>query len=154
MLIIILLLLSHISVGCLVTSGFVVYTYFWLWYICHLALNIVFPLKSAKFHNSDYRRIIIIVELLFILVIGTTPSIVSAGLSYYEIISFPPIQCTSNGVILFYEVIIPIMICITICGILMLLTLYKLHVVSLITYLKFSYSYTIDMCNVVHQNTL
>ena len=131
------ILLSHISVGCLVTSGFVVYAYFWLWYICHLALNIIFPLKAAKLHNSGYRRIIIIVELSFILVIGTTPSIVSAGLSYYEILSFPPTQCGSNGAIRFYEVILPIMICITICGLLMLLTLYKLHVVGLIKYLNF-----------------
>ena len=131
------ILLSYITVGCLVTSGFVVYAYFWLWYICHLALNIFCPLKSAKLHNSDYRRIIIIVELLFILVIGTTPSIVSAGLSYYEILSFPPTQCGSNGAIRFYEVILPIMICIAICGILMLLTLYKIHVVGLITYLKY-----------------
>ena len=129
-----MLIIYHvISASCLVTSGFVVYAYFWPWYICHLALNIFCPLKATKLHNSDYRRPIIIVELLFIVVIGTTPSIVSAGLSNYEILSFPPTQCGSNGVVRFYEVILPIMICIAICGILMLLTLYKIHVVGLIT---------------------
>ena len=120
--------ISYISAGCLVTSGFVVYAYFWLLYICHLAINIFYPLKSAKFFNS---RTIYIMELLLVFVIGTTPSIVSAGLSNYEILLFPPTQCGNNDAIGFYEVILPTMISITICGILMLLILYKIHVVSM-----------------------
>ena len=122
--------MSYISVACLGTSGFVVYAYFWLLYISHLALNIVYPLKSAKYFNSEYIRIIYIVELIFIFVIGTTPSIVSTAFSHYEILFFPPTQCGTTDAIRFYEVILPTMFCVTVCGILMLLTLYKIHVVS------------------------
>ena len=105
------------------------YAYFWLLYICHLAINIFYPLKSAKFFNS---RTIYIMELLLVCVIGVTPSVVSAALSHYEILFFPPTQCGNNDAIRFYEVVLPTMICITICGILMLLILYKIHVVSLL----------------------
>ena len=108
------------------------YAYFWLLYICHLALHIFYPLKSAKILNSDYKRVIYIVEFTIIFVIGTTPSIVGATLSYYEILFFPPTQCGSNDAFRFYEIILPIMICVIACGILMLLTLYKIHVVGLI----------------------
>ena len=121
--------ISYISVciGCLVTSAFVVYAYFWLLYISHLALTIFYPLKSIKLFNS---KAIYIIELSLVFVTGITPSIVSAALSHYEILFFPPTQCGNNDAIRFYEVILPTMICITICGILMLLILYKIHVVS------------------------
>ena len=122
--------MSYNSAGCLVTSGFVMYSYFWLLYICHLALNIFYPLKSTKLFNSDYSRIIYIMEFTIIFVIATTPSVVSAVLSHYEILIFPPLLCNSNHAIRFYELILPIMICITVFGILMLSTLYKIHVVG------------------------
>ena len=105
------------------------YAFFWLLYISHLALNIFYPLKSAKLFNS---RTIYIMELLLVFVIGATPSIVNAALSHYEIIFFPPTQCGNNDAIHFYEAILPCMICITISGILMLLILYKIHVVSIL----------------------
>ena len=123
--------MSYISLACLVTSGLVMYAYFWLLYICHLTLNIIYPLKSAELLNSEYSRIIYIVELTFIFVIGITPPIVRAALSNYEILFLPPTQCGNNEEIRFYEVILPIMICITACEILMLLILYKIHVVGL-----------------------
>ena len=122
--------MSYNSAGCLVTSGFVMFSYFWLLYICHLALHIFYPLKSTKLFNSDYSRIIYIVEFTIIFVIGTTPSVVSAALSRYEISGFPPILCNSNHATRFYELILPITICITFFGILMLSTLYKIHVVG------------------------
>ena len=122
--------MSYNSAGCLVTSGFVMYSYFWLLYISHLALNIFYPLKSTKLFNSDYSRIIYIVEFTVIFVIGTTPSIVNAALSRYEISAFPPILCSSNPATRFYELILPIMICIAVFGILMLSALYKIHVVG------------------------
>ena len=106
------------------------YSYFWLLYICHLALNVFYPLKSAKLFNSDYSRTIYIMQFLLIFVIGTTPSIVTAALSHYETIFFPPTHCGNTDAIHFYEVILPSMICTAFCGILMLLTLYKIHVVS------------------------
>ena len=98
-------------------------------YICHLALRIFYPMKSAKFFNS---RSIHIVEILIVLFIGTVPSIVSAGLSNYEIITFPPIQCALNREARYYEVVVPVVTSIAISEILMLLTLYKIHVVSFV----------------------
>lgn len=127
------LLIIHFCIGCLVTSGFVVYAYIWLLYIIHLAICMFYPLKSAKFFSSDYKRIIYIVELLLIFVIGTTPSIVDAIPSNYKILYFPPTLCGNSDGVRFYKVVLPIMICVTIGGILMLLTLYKIHVVSLLS---------------------
>ena len=71
-------------------------------------------------------------ELLLIFIIGATPSIVDAAPSNYEILYFPPTRCGHNDGVRFYRVILPIMICVTIGGILMLLILYKIHVVSLL----------------------
>ena len=88
-------------------------------------------MKSAKLFSS---RAIHIAEILIILFVGTVPSVVSAGLSNYEITTFPPIQCALNRVDLYYEVVVPVVTSIAISEILMLLTLYKIHVVS--------YSYT------------
>ena len=122
--------MSYNSAGCLVTSGLIMYAYFWLLYICHLSLNIFYPLKSTKLFNSDYSRIIYIVEFTIIFVIATTPSVVNAALSRYEISAFPPILCISNHTTRFYELILPTMICITVFGILMLSMLYKIHVVG------------------------
>ena len=124
----------NISVGCVVTSGLIVYTYFWLLYISHMVLKIFYPLKSAKLFNSDYSTAIFIVEILVIVIIGTTPAIVNAGLSNYDILVFPPSQCGNDDTIRFYVLILPIMICNVIAGILMLLAVYEIHVVSLITY--------------------
>ena len=111
------------------------YAYFWLLYISHLALKIIYPLKSAKLFNSEYSRIIYIVEFIFIFVIGITPSIVSAVHSHYEILFLPPTRCGANDTTSFYEVILPSMICMSVAGILMLLTLYKIHVVGLVIFL-------------------
>ena len=120
--------ISYISVGCLITSIFAMCTYSLLLYIYYLAVKIFYPLKSAKVFNS---RTIYIVKLLLIFIIGTTPSIVSAALSHIKILFFPPTQCLSNDAIQFYAVILPVMICTSISGILILLILYKIHVVSL-----------------------
>ena len=68
-----------------------------------------------------------------IVVIGTTPAIVNAGLSNYEILVFPPSQCGNDDTIRFYVLILPIMTCNLIAGLLMLLAVYKIHVVSLMT---------------------
>ena len=69
-------------------------------------------------------------EFTIIFVIATTPSVVNAALSRYEIPAFPPILCNSNHTTRFYELILPTMICIAVFGILMLSMLYKIHVVG------------------------
>ena len=129
------MLATHLAlyffVGFLVVTGTLLYSYFWLLYICHLTLKVFFPLKSAKLFNSDYSRIVYITEILIGTFIATTPSIVNTVLSNYEIIVFPPIQCgNSNRTYFFYTLLVPVITMVSACGILMSLTLYKIHLVS------------------------
>ena len=122
-----------ISAGFLILSaGTLLYAYFWLLYICHLTLKIFYPLTSAKLLNSHYKRVIYIVGILTGIFITIVPSIVNTILSNYEIISFPPVQCgNSNRTNLFYTSVLPTITVVCLCGIMMALTLYKIHVVSL-----------------------
>ena len=116
-------------------SGLVLYSYIWLLYILHLALKLFFPLKSAKLSNSGYSRAIYITEFLIVILIGTVPSIISAVHSRYRIGMFPPIHC--GGLIdrtyIFYTTTLPILVAVCVSLILMMLILYKVHMVSLIT---------------------
>ena len=123
------------SAGFLMLSGTRLYTLFWLLYICHLALKVFYPLKSYKLVNSNYNRAVYIAEVLIAIFIATAPSVVSIGLSNYGIVTFPPIQCgCTNRVYLFYTMVLPITLVVCIYGTLMLLTLYKIHVVSFMLY--------------------
>ena len=126
-----------ISVGLLFSSGIVLYGYFWFLYVCHLAIRMMLPIKSAKLFNSDYSRKIYIAEILVAFFIATIPSFVNAGLSNYKISTFPPTLCRSYGNLHFYETVIPIMSTLCVTVILMLLVLYKIHLVSSVIYLKF-----------------
>ena len=128
-----LLVLSCTSAGFLILSGTNLYSLFWLLYISHLALKIFYPLKSIQVFNSDHSREVFIAEILIAFFIATVPSIVSIGLSSIGIVTFPPIQCgNSNRTYYFYTAVLPIMIVTCISGSLMILVLYKLHMVSMI----------------------
>ena len=121
---------SMIYIGFVWTSGIVLYGFFWVLYILHLALKLLYPLKSVKIDRSDYSRRIHIMEILIIFVIGTTPYIVFASNSQYEVIIFPPFFCGYNTTYLFYGTVLPTLT-IGCTGLtLMLLVLYKLHIVS------------------------
>ena len=112
------------------------YGYFWLLYLCHLTLKIFFPLKSAKLFKSDYKRVVYFTEILLGIFITTAPSIVNTLLSNYGIVTFPPVFCgNSNGTYNFYTLVVPVMTTICLCGILMSLTLYNIHVVSFVMYI-------------------
>ena len=128
-----------ISVGFLFSSGIVLYGYFWFLYVCHLAIRMMLPIKSVKHFNSDYSRKIYIAEILGAFFIATIPSFVNAGLSNYKISTFPPTLCRSYGNLHFYGTIIPNMGILCVTMILMLLVLYKIHLVSSMIYLKFVY---------------
>ena len=120
----------HFCIGFLISSGITLCSCFWFLYVCHLALRMLFPLKSAKLFNSDYSRAIYIVEILTVLLIATIPSIVSAGLSKYKISTFPPTMCRSDGEFHLYDTVIPVMSTSCFTMILMILVLYKIHLVS------------------------
>ena len=125
-----IILLSIYFLGAVVSSGIVLYSYFWFVYVCHLALRILFPMKSTKLYNSDYSRTIYIAEVLCVVSIATVPSIIGAVLSKYRISTFPPTQCENDGALYFYVTIVPVMIVVCFGVIMMLLTLYKIHTVS------------------------
>ena len=138
-----------IFVGSLTVTGVVLYAYFWLLYVCHLALKVFYPLKSAKIFNSDHSRIICIAAILIIFLIGTVPSIILATVgSNYRIIGFPPIYCGIGLTYRIYVLVIPIMVTNSAIVILMLLIVYSLHTVSLMVYV-YSYAciyYIITAC--------
>ena len=122
--------------GVVLFSGLVLYSYFWLLYIFHLTLKLFFPLKSARLSNSSHARTIYIAEFLIVFLIGTCPSIIGGAISGYSISRFPPIYCDGfeNQAYIFYSVTIPILTAVCISIILMILILYKVHVVSLFSY--------------------
>ena len=124
-----------IPVGFVTFSVLVLYSYIWLVYILHLALKLFFPLKSAKFFNSGYSRAIYITEFLIVILIGTVPSTISAVHSRYRISIFPPIHCGGHidPTYIFYLITLPILAAVCVSLILMILILYKVHMVSLIT---------------------
>jgi len=117
-------------VGSTIISGVVICGYFWLLYVCHLALKVFYPLKSAKLFKSDYSRIIYIAEILTILLIGSIPAIVLAIGSNYRIISFPPIYCGVDSTYRIYVLFIPVLVTNGTMMILMSLVVYSLHIVS------------------------
>ena len=94
-----------------------------------------YPLKSAKLFNSDYSRIIYITEVLIVFLIGIIPSVILAAVrSVYGINGFPPLYCPINSTYRFYMIVIPILITNGSGIILMLLVIYRLHMVSLMVY--------------------
>ena len=118
------------SVGCLFFCGLVLYSYIWLIYIIHLAMRLFYPLKSAKLSNSGYSRAIYTGEVLTALFIAAIPPIINAGLSKYRIAIYPPLYCANTDTDNFYLTTLPILISVFISLVLMLLVLYKVHVVS------------------------
>ena len=120
-----------LMIGFMVTSGIVLYAFFWLLYIFHLTLRLVYPLKSAKLNNSAYGKKIYALEVLIVVVISTVPYIVFASTSTYQISRFPPDYCSYNTTYHFYGTFIPTLITGCVGLILMLLVLYKLHIVSI-----------------------
>ena len=94
-----------------------------------------YPLKSAKLFNSDYSRIIYITEVLIVFLIGIIPSVILAAVgSSYTVIGFPPLYCAINSTFRFYVTVIPILTTNSSGLILMLLVIYRLHMVSLMVY--------------------
>ena len=123
--------LYFVCVGSVTISGAVIYGYLWLLFVCHLALKVFYPLKSAKLFTSNYSKIIYITGIVIILLIGALPPFVLAtGSSNYRIISFPPIYCGVDSAYRIYVLVIPILISNGTMTILMSLVVYKLHMVS------------------------
>ena len=121
-----------ISVGTIITSGVIFYGYFWTLFIVHLALKLFYPLKSDKLFKSDYSRIIFIAEILIVFLIGTLPSVLTASIGQnYRIDTHPPIYCGNYGATILYVLVLPGVILGLFSNMLILMIIYKLHIVSL-----------------------
>ena len=125
-------------VGFAFASGTVLYGMFWFLYIFHLSLKLLYPLKSAKLDRSNHSKRIHIIEIFVVLIIGTVPYIVFAATSKYEIVRFQPILCGFNTTYLFYATVLPTIGVGSGGLVLMLLVLYKLHIVSMIAFCYYS----------------
>lgn len=134
--ILVLLHIIYIIAGSVVSFGTVLYSCFWLLYTFNMVLKLLYPLKSSRLFNTEYSRVIHTAELLIALFIATAPSAVGIGLSRYRINTFPPRQCDSYGEFRLYSLIVPVMVAVCVSVTLMLLTLYKIHMVSMMMYNK------------------
>ena len=122
-----------ISVGTVLLSGIAVYSYLWNLYVIHLAIKLFFPIKSSKLFKSDHSTKIFIAEVVIVFIVGSVPSILIGTVGpNYEIVTYPPIFCGSNGLALLLASVFPHLIVSFISHTLILLILYKLHIVSLI----------------------
>ena len=116
----------------MLTSGSVIYSYLWTVYVVHLAIKLFYPIKSSKLFNSDHSRKAFIAEVVIVFVIGSVPSILIAAIGPdYEIATYPPIYCGSDGLSLLIVSVVPNLFAGFISHTLILLILYKLHIVSL-----------------------
>ena len=121
----------HLYIGVLIISGALLYSYFWLLYICHLALKVFYPLRSAKLFKSHHSRVIYIAEVLVVFLIATVPSIILAIIGQnYNIIGFPPTFCVIDTTYRIYVIVIPILVTSCVSIILMSLVIYRLHMVN------------------------
>ena len=122
-----------IPAGVILLSGIVVYTYLWNLYVVHLVIKLFFPIKSSILFESDHSRKFFITEVVIVFIVGSVPSILIATVGpNYEIVTYPPILCGSSGVPLLLTSVFPGLIVSFISHTLILLILYKLHIVSLI----------------------
>ena len=123
---------QFIIVGTIISAGSIVYSYLWNLYVVHLAIKLFFPIRSSKLFKSDHSRKIFIAEVVIVFIVGSVPSIliVTVGPNY-EIVTNPPIYCGSDGVPLLLVSVFPNLIVSFISHTLILLILYKLHIVSL-----------------------
>ena len=116
----------------MLTSGVVIYSYLWTLYVVHLAIKLFYPIKSSKLFDSEHSRKIFIAEVVIAIFIGSIPSILIAAIGPdYEIATYPPIYCGIEGVPLLFILVVPNLYTASISHTLILLVLYKLHIVSL-----------------------
>ena len=121
-----------IPVGTIISSGANVYSYLWNLYVVHLAIKLFYPIKSFKLFNSDHSRKIFIAEVVIVFIVGSVPSILIATVGpNYQIVTNPPIYCGSDGVPLLLVSVFPNLIVSFISHTLILLILYKLHIVRI-----------------------
>ena len=111
-------------------AGFLIFSGFWILFVIHLFMKLVFPIHSHNFDKSKYRTRVHVVEVAVVLLIGLlVPSIV-VGTSEYKIVNFPPTQCSADVEVTFYTLILPTILVQGAGVILILFTFVSIHRVS------------------------
>ena len=88
-------------------AGFLIFSGFWLLFLAHLFLKLVFPIQFHNFDNYKHRTKVHIAEIVIVFLIGLLFASIVAGTSEYRIINFPPTQCATDVEVSFYTVIFP-----------------------------------------------
>ena len=106
------------------------YAYFWLLYTLHLFLRIASPLRMAQLEQSKHAQIIHSIEITFVVLLATVPYIVFASQEQFHIVSFPPLYCGAGPSQNFYSNIVPTILATCASLIMMVIMMYKIHIVS------------------------
>ena len=109
----------------------IIYSMFWLVYILHLYLTLIYPLKTSRINKLLTSKVTHVTEVIAVITIVTLPNIYFLVTSQYQIVNFPPLFCAPGVNVNFYGFIFPTVVINCTSLILMLLVLHKIHSVSL-----------------------
>ena len=88
------------------------------------------PFHSNYISVWQDSKIIHIIELTCAFLLGITPNVIAAVTSQFQLVNFPPLFAGVNKSYFCYGVLLPNIVVTGVDLILMLCTLYKIHVVS------------------------
>ena len=88
-------------------AGFLIFSGFWLLFIAHLFLKLVFPIQFRNFDTYKHRTKVHALEICIVLVVGTLIPAIVVGTSEHSIVNFPPTQCSADVEVTFYTLILP-----------------------------------------------
>ena len=91
-------------------AGILIFSGFWLLFITHLFLKLVFPIHFRRFESSKYRTKVHILEIVIVLLVGILIPAIVVGTVEYNIVNFPPTECAANVEVTFYTLILPTVI--------------------------------------------
>ena len=118
------------SVGFTYSSIISLYCYFWFLFILHLFLRISSPIRMGELEQSKHAKKAHIIEVICAVLLGTVPYFIFALQQEFRITTFPPLYCSGNAAHNFYGTILPTIVVSCASLIMMVITLYKIHVVS------------------------
>ena len=117
-------------VGFIYFSIICLYTYFWLLYTLHLFLRIASPLRITKLEQTKYAKTVHTIEITFVVLLAIVPYIAIALQHKFHIATFPPLYCAAGPRENFYGAIVPTVLASCASLVMMVIILYKIHIVS------------------------
>jgi len=88
--------------GFIYQAGFLIFSGFWLLYVVHLSINLMFPIRA--YHLNRYKHF---GKIIFIICVGLLVPSIIVGTTRYHITGFPPTQCSADADVFFYTLILP-----------------------------------------------